>query len=181
MRVSNESEEPTRGPFAEFLRLQTDFQARLAEETLRYLRRLQGTIGPSVPGTFVVPADGLEISATGEPGTSVVLQLEIENLQRVHCVVTPQLTALIAANGTTWFPTIAEGSGSKLVAPGAVERIAITLAVPDELPPATYRAALLLPAFREGAVAVKVVIGGDEKVAAPPRRPNPKRRPRRAS
>jgi hypothetical protein len=170
MRVTNESDEPNRGPFAEFLRLQTDFQARLAEETLRYLRRLQGAIGPSVPGTFVVPADGLEITASGEPGGSVVLELEIENLQRVHCVVTPQLTAFVASNGTTWFPTIAEGVGSQLVAPEAIERIVITLTVPDALPSATYRAALLLPAFREGAVAVKVIIGGGDKPPAAKRR-----------
>jgi hypothetical protein len=178
MRVSNDAEEPTRGPFAEFLRLQTDFQARLAEETLRYLRRLQGTIGPSVPGTFVIPADGLEIVASGEPGGSVVLELEIENLQRVHCVITPQLTAFVAANGTTWFPTIDEGFGSRLVPPGAVERIAIALSVPEALPPATYRAALLLPAFREGAVAVKVIIGGGDKTAQPQSSAQkPKRKP----
>jgi hypothetical protein len=113
----------------------------------------------------VIPADGLEIVASGEPGGRVVLELEIENLQRVHCVITPQLTAFVASNGTTWFPTIDEGFGSRLVPPGAVERIAIALAVPEALPPATYRAALLLPAFREGAVAVKVIIGGGEKTA----------------
>ena len=49
---------PAGGPaarFGELMRLQTEFQARLAEETLRYLRRLQGAAAPAAPGTVVMP------------------------------------------------------------------------------------------------------------------------------
>jgi len=58
-RVSNDSEGSS-GPFSELLRLQSDFQARLTEETLRYLRRLQGTLGPTAPGTVVKPASAFD-------------------------------------------------------------------------------------------------------------------------
>jgi hypothetical protein len=160
MKVSNESEKPGGGgAFAEFLRLQTDFQARLADETLRYLRRLQGAVGPSSPGTIVLPADELEIAASATPGRPVTLALEIENLQRAHCVVTPQITPFLAANGTVWIPTIAEGGGSHLIPPGRAQNLPLSLAVPPELPAGIYRAALLLQGFRDGAIAVKVTVG----------------------
>ena len=176
MRVSNESEGTPSGPFAEFLRLQTDFQARLADETLRYLRRLQGTIGPATPGTVAFPVDGLEVAGEAAPGGTLALALEIENLQRVHCVVTPQLTPFVAPNGTTWLPTIRDGSGSRLVPPGAVLTLALTLEVPEALPPATYRAALLLQGFRDGAIAVRAVIESPEPAAPPPQKKRSTRR-----
>lgn len=52
-------------PFSELLRLQTDFQARLADETFRYLRRLHGTLGPGAPGTVA------RATVPGAPGPSV--------------------------------------------------------------------------------------------------------------
>ena len=74
------------GPFADLLRLQTEFQARLGEETIRYLRRLQGALGPASPGTIVL-AEKTPLAAEGVPGGRTELRLELENLQRVHCVV----------------------------------------------------------------------------------------------
>ena len=67
MRVSNDPERgggPS-GAFAEMFRLQAEFQSRLAEETLRYLRRLQGAVVPSAPGTVVVPAADSALEASG--------------------------------------------------------------------------------------------------------------------
>ena len=49
MRVANKPEEDQPGAFAEFLRLQAEFQARVAEESIRYLRRLQGAFSPAAP------------------------------------------------------------------------------------------------------------------------------------
>ena len=45
--MSDEKSPPN--PLSDWLRLQSDFQARLADETLRYLRRLQGAVAPATP------------------------------------------------------------------------------------------------------------------------------------
>ena len=50
MKISNKPDDDKNKPFAEIFRLQTEFQARLADETLRYLRRLQGSVAPASPG-----------------------------------------------------------------------------------------------------------------------------------
>ena len=161
MRVSNEpGGTGPGGAFAELFRLQSDFQARLAEETLRYLRRLQGAVVPAAPGTVVMPAAGGELKAAGEPGGRVELSVEIENLQRVHCMVTPQLTPLVSTAGVTWFPAAELTTASRLVAPGGVERIVIPLPIPAELPPGDYRGALLLQGFRQNTLAVAVTVAG---------------------
>jgi len=169
MRVSNEPGGPTgpTGAFAEMFRLQADFQARLAEETLRYLRRLQGAVVPASPGTVVVPSAETGLRASGAPGTSAVLSIEIENLQRVHCMVTPQLTPLVSAAGVTWFPSVEAATASRLVAPGTVEQLAVTIAVPAELPPDEYRGALLLQGFRSNSLPVVIEVA-DRAVDAEP-------------
>jgi hypothetical protein len=167
MRVSNEPGGPS-GPtsaFAELFRLQSDFQARLAEETLRYLRRLQGTVVPAAPGTVVMPEPELELRAEGAPGAQATLTLEIENLQRMHCMVTPQLTPLVAATGVTWFPATESTTSSKLVAPNTVERLTLPMSIPKELPAGEYRGALLLQGFRKNSLPVAITVIGN---AAPP-------------
>jgi hypothetical protein len=160
LRVKNEPGESGggTGPFAELLRLQTDFQARLAEETLRYLRRLQGTMGPAAPGTIVLPEDGLVLTSQGAPGGRATLRVEIENLQRVHCMVTPQLTPLVGRAGVTWFPAIEPNSLSFLLPPDAVHSLVIDVAVPTDLPPDVYTGALLLQGFQRGALSVAIDI-----------------------
>jgi hypothetical protein len=164
MRISNEPGEPTgpSGAFAELFRLQSDFHARLAEETLRYLRRLQGAVVPVAPSTVVLPSDGLELHGEGAPGGETMLAVEIENLQRVHCMVTPQLTPLVSTSGVTWFPVVESAPGSRLVAPGAVERLEISLPMPEQLPPGEYRGALLLQGFRKNSLPVVVTVRGEE-------------------
>ena len=156
MRIGNDPGEGASSAFADLLRLQTDFQARLAEETLRYLRRLQGAAAPAVPGTVLVPDGEVELRGAGVPGAAVVLRVEVENRQRVHCVVTPMLAPLVAASGVTWFPAAAPDPASTLLAPGESRELTIELPLPTELPSGVYRGALILQGFRNGGIPVAI-------------------------
>jgi hypothetical protein len=151
------------GTFSELLRLQTEFQTRLAEETLNYLRRVQGAAAPASPGTVLVPQDGDALTAAGTLGSTVQLQLDVENRQRVHCVVTPMLSPLVNSEGVTWFPA-ATPSPSTLIAPGQTRTIVVAVPISADLPPATYRGALVLRGFGERGVAVAI----EAKVAGSP-------------
>jgi hypothetical protein len=166
--VGNDPGEGLGGAFADLLRLQTDFQARLADETLRYLRRLQGAAAPAVPGTVLLPDGEVELRGAGVPGTAVQLRVEVENRQRVHCVVTPMLTPLVAASGVTWFPAAAPEPPSMLLAPSESRELAIELPLPDELPTSLYRGALILQGFRDGGI--PVAIEAEAPRAAPAKR-----------
>jgi hypothetical protein len=161
MRVSNEPDEGggITGAFGEMLRLQTDFHARLADETLRYLRRLQGAMGPAAPGTVVLPDEGVVVRATGRPGGTTTLRLEVENLQRVHCMITPHLTPLVGRTGATWFPEVTGSGSSTLVAPDSLHVLEVQLHLPDQLPDDVYAGALVLQGFRDGAVPVAIEVG----------------------
>ena len=155
------------GPFADLLRMQTEFQARLGEETMRYLRRLQGALGPASPGTVLLADAASELKADGLPGGRAELQLELENLQRVHCVVTPQITPLVSEAGTTWFAAADLGGGFQILPPGDVRALALGLEIPADLPPDTYRGALVLVGFREGALPLTVRVGPAASEPAP--------------
>lgn len=176
MRVTNDSDEGagSTGPFAELLRLQTEFQARLTEESLRYLRRIGGALGPASPGTMVLPEEGLALTAGGPPGGSATLRLEVDNLQRVHCVLSPALTPLVSDSGVTWFAEVEPAAGSRLLAPGEMESLELVLRLPASLPPAVYRGALLLQGFRQGALPVAVTVEAE----APKAKKRPARRPK---
>lgn len=156
MRVPNEPGDGTLGAFSELLRLQTEFQTRLAEETLRYLRRLQGAAGPAAPGTVLTPDATLELQATGRPGETVQLTLEVENRQRVHTMVTPMLSPMASASGATWFPAAEPTPASTLLAPEETAALVIKVPLPANLPPGDYRGALLLQGFREGAITAAI-------------------------
>jgi len=160
VRVTNESGGDPAGPFSELLRLQTEFQARLTEETLRYLRRLQGAAAPATPSTVLLPGQSIELRASGAPNSAVVLKLEIENRQRMHCLVTPMLSPLVAASGVTWFPESEPSSASLLLAPEEVAPLSIELRLPTDLPPDVYRGALLLQGYRQGSIAVAIEVKG---------------------
>jgi hypothetical protein len=166
--LSNESSGGD-GVFAELLRLQTEFQARLAEETLTYLRRVQGASAPAAPGTVLVPHDAASLAVVSAPGSTVELHLEVENRQRVHCVVTPMLGPLVSGDGVTWIPAGEPVESSTLVPPGNVRTVELTVPIPAELPPATYRGALMLQGFGDGGVAVSVEVRDAKKPAT--RRP----------
>jgi hypothetical protein len=182
VRIPNDPDSGPGGAFGELLRLQTEFQARLAEETVKYLRRLQGAGMPAAPGTVVRPDAGVELRADGAPGGTATLSLEISNLQRVHCIVTPMLEPLVEASGVTWFPELEPAAGSTLVAPGESRPLALQLRVPVDLPRGTYRGALVLQGFRDGALPVTVAV---EPPAPPARkartRKAPAKKPRQAT
>jgi hypothetical protein len=158
MPVTNDGTGMGRGPLDDLLRLQTDFQERLAHETLRYLRQLQGLVGPVVPGTLVLPDPGAELSGAGPPGGTVGLALEIENRQRVHCLVAPMLSPLVAETGVTWFAETVTTPPSVLLATGATATVRLTLAVPADGPAGVYRGALLLHGFRGAPLPVRVTV-----------------------
>jgi hypothetical protein len=163
VRVTNETGPDIGVAFAELLRLQAEFQTRLTEETLNHLRRLQGAAMPVAPATVLLPGGDAELRAAGSPGTTTELWLELDNRQRVHCVVTPMLSPLVEASGVTWFPSTTDSV--LLLAPDEVVRANISLRVPDEIPVGIYRGALLLHGFHAGALAV--VIQVTNKASAP--------------
>ena len=168
MRVTNETERNVGVAFAELLKLQTEFQTRLTEETLNHLRRIQAAAMPAVPATVAMPGGDSELRASGSPGTTVELTLELDNRQRVHCVVTPMLSPLVAASGVTWFPST--DARILLLVPDEVVQTRIPVELPDELPPGVYRGALLLHGFHAGAIGVAIEVttkAGTSKAAAP--------------
>ncbi len=181
MRVPSDPPDEQRGPLSELVRLQSEFQARLADETLRYLRRVQGTLAPAAPGTVVMPDGDGALRAAGKPGERVTLRLEAENRQRVHCLLTPMLTPLVARTGTTWFPAGDPSPASTLLAPGEVGTVTLELAVPAALPPDVYRGALVLQGFRENGVTVTLEVTGPLPAPTTARRRAPRARARRSA
>jgi len=152
----------------ELLRLQADFQARLAEETLRYLRRLQATVGPTVPGTVVVPDPDRVLHAAGEPGGSADLQVEVANTQQVHCIVTPALSPFLHVSGATWFPAVELDPPTALVAPGDTADLRVRVDLPADLPPGEWHGSLLLHGFRGGGIATTIAVGATARPEATP-------------
>ena len=167
MRIPIEPSDSTDGTFSELLKLQADFYARLTEETMRYLRRLQGAAAPAAPGTVLMPGKMTELSASGSRGASTEFVLEIENRQRVHCVVTPMLSPLVSSSGVTWFPAAEPEPHSLLVAPSEVATLVIKLPLPASLTPGTYTGALLLEGVRQGTIAVTVNVIAPETGGEP--------------
>jgi len=128
---------------------------------MRYLRRLQAAAGPHTPGTVVLPEPGVELRAVGTPGEHTELCIEIENRQRVHCVVTPALTPLVQPSGAVWFPDADPSPPSALLAPGDSTALRIVVALPAELPTGVWRGALLLHGFRGDGLPVQVSVGDE--------------------
>ena len=157
MRVGNDPEWEIKSPMAGLLKLQTEFYTRLTEETLKYLRHIQGASLPAIPGTVLLPREGLQLEASGAPGETVEIELEIENRQRVHCVVTPMLSPFIHTAGATWFPS-AVHQASLLLAPEQIDTLKIQLPLPSGIPYGVFRGALLLQGFRENGILVAITV-----------------------
>lgn len=158
MPVSNDPSDQAAGQFADLFRLQTDFQTRMAEETLRYLRAIQSALAPVVPTTVLTVADEEELRATGAPGHRIELVVELENTQRTYVTATAALTPLVERGGTTWFPVAQPSPPLLLVAPGETQELQVGVALPDELTAGEYRGALVLQGFRHAGVPVVVTV-----------------------
>ncbi len=155
-----DDKDTTAGPFAEMLRLQSDFQVRMAEETLRYLRRMQGMFEPHAPGTVLQPEQPEPLLAQTHRGETCTLTLDVENRQRVHCVLSPSVTPLVAGDGTTWFPLAESRPTAHLLATDETVTVAVDLSVPDDVPDGEYRGLLVLRGVRPGGVPVVVTVAG---------------------
>jgi hypothetical protein len=162
VRTIGDAGEPE-APFSELVRMQMDFQTRLAEETLRYLRRIQAAALPPTPST-VVRAQRDRPAVRGTPGDSLVLVEQLENRQRVHAIVTAMLTPLVAGNGTTWFAQ--SEPVTLIVPPGERAALELNVTVPAELPPGTYRGALALTGLEDGALSVAVHVAAKRRPRA---------------
>ncbi len=150
----------TSTPFTEWMRLQNEFQIKITEETLRYLRRLQGVAAPAAPGTVMQTGVSGETQARGNPGGSVEVSLEVKNRQQVHCVVAPSISPLVSASGMTWFPEIEPSPAFALLAPDETLDVIIKLPIPSKTPAGIYRGALILKGIRQGALPVAIQVGG---------------------
>jgi len=177
MPVTNEptGDSPPKGAFGELIRLQSEFSSRLAEETVKYLRNLQGVMGPASPGTVVLPDAEFEAKASTVAGAAATLTIELENLQRVHCLVTPKLTPLVSAEGVTWFPDASPGLTSLMMPPGTTRTIEYSVQVPGDLPSGRYHGALLLVGFRDSALPVAIEVKEIPRKAKARKKPKVKR------
>jgi hypothetical protein len=171
--IHDPRDEPDRNPGAEVFALQQDFQARLADETLRYLRSLRGLLGPASPGTVLRPQPDLVLRAEAPPGGVGEISFEVENRQEVHVIATPMLTPLVRADGTTWFPDAVAVPASTLVAPGAVGHLRMIVNVPDEADAGQYDGALVLLGMKGAVVQVSFTVTSARVQARRPRRAQP--------
>lgn len=158
MQVGNDSGADD-GGWGSLLRLQSEYQARLTEETLKYLRGLQATLSPRTPGT-VVQANGLRLSGRGMPGGSVRLDIQVENRQRVHTPVSPSVTPLVSDEGATWYPVAELEPEAMIIGPGESKDLSVTLGLPDELPAGVFRGSLVLRGFLVEGVPVEITVEG---------------------
>lgn len=153
------------GPLVDWLRLQMNFQARLMDETMRYLRQLQGAAAPVTPGTVLLPERGTELKATTEPGAEFDVTLDVENHQRVHAVAAPALDPLVSSSGTTWYPEATFAPGFALLAPDEKLKIVVHVSTPSVLPVGSYVGALSLRGFRH--TAFRLVVEVTAKATSP--------------
>ena len=155
-------EKSPQNPLSDWLRLQSDFQARLADETLRYLRRLQGAVAPVTPGTVMVPEDGTDLKANAKPGGTFEITLEVKNYQRVHAMAAPVLDPMVSSSGTTWYPEAEFSPEFSLVAPDENIKCLVRVSVPSALPVGAYTGALSLRGLRQQAFRLSVEVDGDK-------------------
>ena len=167
------------GPCADWLRVQMNFQARLMDETLRYLRQLQGAVAPVTPGTVLLPERGTELKATTEPGAEFEVALEVHNQQRVHAVAAPVLDPLVSSSGTTWYPEATFTPGFALLAPEQSLKIVVRVSAPSLLPAGSYVGALSLRGFRHTAFRLTVDVKTNASSSAGSRRRARRARPRK--
>jgi hypothetical protein len=160
MHISNENDEQKSesSGFARLLRLQSELQARLVEETMRYVQKLRGPLSPTAPGTVLRPRKEDLLHALGTIGSKACIELHLENRQRAHTMVMPLLSPLIGLDGTTWYPESHTSGGSTLLAPGEIATLALSLDIPAELPVGSYHGAVTLVGFRNSSLPLVVTV-----------------------
>jgi hypothetical protein len=164
MPITNE-DPPGDGLWGGLFRLQSEFQARLTEETLRYLRSVQATFSPRAPGT-VVQASGVRLRSEAWPGGQVDLEVTVENRQRVHTSVAPALTPLVSDDGWTWYPKASVEPPAMLLAPDEARTICVAVQLPAELPVGVFRGSLVLHGFAREGVPVEITVAQPAPVPA---------------
>jgi len=156
MQISNDS--PTDdGGWAKLITLQSEYQARLTEETLKYLRSLQAAFSPRAPGT-VVQSSGQRLTGGGEPGGTVHLEIQVENRQRVHTPVSPAVTPLVGDDGSTWYPVARLEPVAMLIGPDETRSLSLTLELPADLPAGCFRGSLVLQGFLAEGVPIDITV-----------------------
>lgn len=156
MQVNNDEPDHD-GGLAGLLHLQSQYQARLTEETLKYLRGVQAAFSPRAPGT-IVATGGLRLAGTGAAGGQLQLELSVENRQRVHTSVAPSLTPLVSDDGWTWYPTATFDPVALLLAPEEQASLSVSVQLPPEITPGVYRGGLLLLGFLRDSVPVLITV-----------------------
>jgi len=121
----------------------------VANETIRYLRRLQGALAPVTPGTVLLPEEDADLKARAVPGSTFEIALGVTNYQRVHAVAVPALDPLVSSSGTTWYPEADFSPEFSLVAPDESMKFLVRVSVPEALPGGTYVGALSLLGLRQ--------------------------------
>jgi len=153
--------EPPQGAgdaLSEILRLQTEFQSRMVDETLRYLRRVQGMFEPHSPGTVLRPDAPATLAVSAAAGGRASVTLDVENRQRVHTALAVVLTPLVADDGTTWFVDADTKPAFRLLAPAEQAPVTVRLRVPTDVPPGTYRGLVTLRGLHPAGVPLEVTV-----------------------
>lgn len=156
MRISNDESTGDSG-WTELVRLQSEYQSRLAEETLRYLRGVQAAFSPRAPGT-VVQATGARLRVVGAPSGHVDVEVSVENRQRVYTTVAPAITSMTNDDGWTWYPKAEARPVAMLLAPDEVAAVSIRVQLPTELSPGVFRGSLILQGFVREPIPLEIVV-----------------------
>lgn len=168
MRLSNsDSSASYTGPFAEYLRLQAEFQTRLTDETIKYLQGLQQLSVPGTPGSFFVSVSERKLHVSGRRGTTVSVEIELENHQRIYTIVNALLGPLSSTAGVTWFPSVRPEPALLFIAPGQNQQLTLNIAIPDTLPIGEYHGVLSLAGFSGEPIAVSINCEAVPKSAEP--------------
>ncbi len=157
MQINNEAEGQD-SLLTDLMALQAEYTARLSAETMKYLRQLQGMAAPATPQTVVQPDAERLLTASAAPGDAATVELEIENKQRLHAVVSASITALVADSGVTWLPLPDIDPPMLIVAPDETGSLNMTIPIPAEVPPAIYRGAVVMPGFIAGGVPLELTV-----------------------
>ncbi|MFX0115332.1 MAG: hypothetical protein ACFFB3_12355 [Candidatus Hodarchaeota archaeon] len=158
-------------PIAQIFKVQYEYQKRVFEDYMKYLRMLIGNVGAYTPGTIIAPKKALELEAAAAAGSTVEMSAEVENRQLAYCTVSPTITPFTTVSGITWFPMAEFSPGLVLLAPQEVKQISMKIKLPTELSPGLYHGLLLLIGFRHDGIPVKIEVQPKKPTALLVRKP----------